>query len=137
MGDTGEVGRLVVRRLLLDGQFLMSKGTSLFPPRDPSFKGDYHRDVGFFSFDKENQRVVLRELMVEGFVVRSFCELEERRIVCVSQEVENGTGIESRTTLEIKDRFQFSETYELKFPGREMKVFFRTQWSRAPDLEDI
>jgi hypothetical protein len=39
-------------------------------------------------------------------------------------------------TLEVQDRYRFSEVYELAFPGRELEVYFSNQWTRSPTPTD-
>ena len=121
---------------ILDGKFLMSRHASVRAPQPKSPKGDYHRELTVFSFDSQRGKWVHREFMVEGYVVRSLCETDANQVVCTSEEVESGPGIQARLTLEIADRFRFREVYELAFPGREMKVFFTNDWHRVPDLRD-
>jgi hypothetical protein len=65
-------------------------------------------------------------------VVRSPCQVEASKVVCVSEAVENGTGIRARLTLEITDRYRFSENYELGFPNRELEHYFSSRWTRSP-----
>lgn len=80
--------------------------------------------------------MVLREFMVEGYVIRSACEVEPMRFVCTSEHVESGTEIRARLTVELTDPYRFLEIYELGFPGEEMKVHFTNRWTRVPDLRE-
>ncbi len=121
---------------ILDGRYLVSRHASVRLPQEKSPEGDYHRDLAVFSYDRGRGSIVQREFMVEGYVVRSECQVEPKRFVCTSEDVENGSGIRARLSVEIADRYRFQEVYELAFPGREMKVYFTIQWTRIPDLED-
>ena len=121
---------------ILDGRYLVSRHASVRLPQEKSPEGDYHRDMAVFSYDRGRGSIVQREFMVEGYVIRSECQVEPKRFVCTSEDVENGSGIRARLTVEIADRYRFQEVYELAFPGREMKLYFTIQWTRIPDLAD-
>lgn len=105
-------GRGVRRyQLILDDQFLLCRHRSVRLPQDKSPAGDQHEELGVFSFDRERQAIVYREYMIEGVVVRSRCQAAGSKLVCTSEAVESGPGIRSRLTLEITDRYRFTETY--------------------------
>jgi hypothetical protein len=53
----------------------------------------------------------------------------------VSEQVESGSGIRARLTVDIQHRNAFEELYELAFPGEELQVYFRNHWTRVPDLD--
>lgn len=120
--------------LILEGNFLMYRHESVRLPQDKSPAGDYHRELGVFSFDNERENIVLRGFFVEGYVIRYACELAERRLVCQTEDVENGPGIRARLTLEIHSAFEFDEIYELAFPGNDFAVYFTNRWTRIPAL---
>ena len=120
---------------VLDGQFLLYRHASVRLPQEKSPKGDHHRELAVFSYDSERKTIVLREFMVEGFVVRSLCEVTEYRVVCVSEEVESGKGIRARLTLEFESDHGFKEIYELAFPKDEtLKHYLANRWTRLPVL---
>jgi hypothetical protein len=127
-----------VRRyeLIMGDRYLLSRHVSVRLPQEKSPKGDQHEELGVFSFDRERKTLVYREFMQEGVVVRSPCEVEGTRVVCVSEAVESGPGIRARLTLEITDRYRFTEVYELGWPGKELELYFTNEWTRTPELPD-
>jgi hypothetical protein len=127
-----------VRRyeLILGDQYLLRRHVSVRLPQEKSPKGDQHEELGIYSYDSERKTIMLREFLIEGIVVRSPCEVQGMKVVCASEAVESGPGIRSRMTLEIEDRYRFSEVYELAFPGRELEVYFTNRWTRSPTASD-
>jgi hypothetical protein len=121
---------------LFDGLYLVQRHASVRLPQEKSPQGDYHRELGVYSFDRERGVIVLRTFMVEGYVVRYACETEPKRFVCTSESVESGSGVRARLTVEVQDRYRFEETYELAFPGQELTTYFTNRWTRASDLAD-
>lgn len=115
------------------GSFLLCRHLSVRLPQEKSPDGDQHEELGVFSFDSQRKLLVYREFLSEGVVVQSPCEVDGMRIVCTSETVESGPGIRARLTLEIKDRYRFTEKYELAWPGqKELEHYFTNHWIRAP-----
>jgi len=127
-----------VRRyeLILGDRFLLCRHRSVRLPQEKSREGDQHEELGVFSFDSERKTIVYREFMIEGVVVRSPCETEGTKVVCTSEAVESGPGIRARLTLEIADRYRFTEVYELAWPGRDLEHYFTNRWTRSPSPYD-
>jgi hypothetical protein len=121
--------------LILDESFLLYRQASVRIPQEASPAGDFHRELCIFSYDTERETIVLREFFVEGVVSRSTCDIEGSTVTCIAEEIENGTGMQARLTLEIHDAFSFDEVYELAFPGEELSVYFTNHWTRRPELE--
>ena len=119
----------------MSGRFLLCRHTSVRLPQEKSPGGDQHEELGVFSFDRERKRISYREFMIEGIVVLSTCEIEGATVVCTSESVENGPGIRARLTLEITDRYRFTERYELAWPGKDLELYFTNRWTRTPVLE--
>lgn len=135
----GRLGQGVGRRryeFIFDGLYLVSRHASVRLPQQKSLEGDYHRELAIYSFDRERRLIVLREFIVEGYVLRYACQGEPRRFVCVSERVEGGSGFRARLTVEIMNRYRFQETFELASPGEELEVYFSNEWTRIPDLAD-
>ncbi len=116
---------------VLGGRFLLSRHLSVRLPQAKSAKGDQHEEIGVFSYDTERKTIVYREFMVEGVVVQSPCAVTGTKVVCTSESVESGPGIRARLTLEIADRFRFTEKYELAFPGEELQPYVTVHWTRS------
>jgi hypothetical protein len=120
---------------ILDENFLLFRQASVRMPQELSPAGDHHRELSIFSYDAERDAIVLREFFVEGVVTRSTCQVEGSTVTCIAEEIENGTGMQARLTLEIHDAFSFDEVYELAFPGEDLSVYFTNRWTRRPVLE--
>jgi hypothetical protein len=127
-----------VRRyeLVLGDRFLLCRHRSVRLPQEKTPEGDQHEELGVFSFDAERKTIVYREFLSEGVVVRSPCEVEGAKVVCTSEAVEGGPGIRARLTLEITDRYRFSEVYELAWPNRDLERYFTNRWTRSPRVPD-
>jgi hypothetical protein len=119
---------------ILDGKFVLVRHASVRLPQEKSPEGDYHRELGVFSFDRERNTLVSREFLVESYVNRYTCNVEPRRLLCATESVENGPGMRARYTLEISDGYRHNETFELAGPGEELQVYFTNRWTRTPDL---
>jgi len=122
--------------LIMGDRFLLCRHLSVRLPQEKSPQGDQHEELGIFSYDSERNTIVFREFMSEGVVVRSACEVEGMKVVCTSEAVESGPGIRSRLTLEITDRYRFTEVYELAWPGQDLEHYFTNHWTRSPVPDD-
>lgn len=118
---------------LKEGAFLRMRHRSVRQPQEKSPQGDFHEELTVFSHDTERDAIVYREFLIhEGIVVRSACDVEPGRVVCLSEHVEGGPGIRARLTLEITDRYHFTERYEIAWPGKELEPFMTNRWTRSP-----
>jgi len=131
-------GRGVRRYELIMGErFLLVRHRSVRLPQEKSPRGDEHQELNLFSYDRERKTIVYREFFGEGVVVRSPCRVDGSKVVCVSEAVENGAGIRARLTLEITDRYRFTETYELLLPNQKSGHSFTNRWTRSPVPYDL
>ncbi len=119
---------------ILEDNFLMFRHASVREPQDKSPQGDHHRELSVFSFDSERKKIVLREFMVEGFVIQYVCDVASPRTICVTEHVESGPGMRARLTLKINNPYRFEETFELAGPGEELAHYFTNRWTRRPSL---
>ena len=118
---------------ILNDQYLVWKHASIRLPQEKSPKGDYHRELGVFSFDEERQRLVIRSFIVEGFVNQYVCELAELRLVCRMEAVEGpGDGWDGMLTLEIHDPYRFTENFNLQPPNEAPPIKLIIEWTRSP-----
>lgn len=134
----GRLGQGTGRRsyeFIFDGLYLMSKHASVRQPQGKSPAGDHHRELAIYSYDRARKMIILREFMLEGFVLRSSCKTEPRRFVCTAENIESGPGMQARLTIEIRDPYHFEEIFELASPGDELQVYFTNTWTRVPDLD--
>ena len=132
----GRLGQGTGRRhyeFLFDGRYLVSKHDSIRLPQEKSPEGDHHKELAVYSFDRERKIIVLREFMNEGYVLQYACRSQPRRFTCTAESIESGPGMQARLTVEIQDRFRFTEVFELASPGQELQVYFTNRWTRIPD----
>jgi hypothetical protein len=120
---------------ILRDNFLLSKHSSVRLPQEKSPGGDQHEELGIFSFDRERKKIVYRQFVNEGFVNRYVCDVEPNRFVCVTESVENGSGMRARWTVTIASRYAFEETFELASPGKDFSHLFTNRWVRVPSLK--
>lgn len=135
----GRLGQGVGKRryeFIFDGLYLVSRHTSVRPPQEKSPSGDHHRELAVYSFDRERKTIVLREFISEGYVLRYACDVTPTQLLCTTENVESGSGMKARLTIEVADRYRFRETFELASRGQELKVYFTNEWTRIPDLAD-
>lgn len=136
-GRLGTGKGLRVYEFINDGKFLLARHSSVRPAQEKSPEGDHHQELALFSHDTERGTIMLREFMSEGVIPLSACEVEERRVRCVAESVENGEGIRARLTLDFVGPHEFVETYELAFPGDpELLHYFTNRWTRVPSVDD-
>lgn len=125
-----------VRRyeFILDGKYLMSRHASVRVPQERSPEGDHHRQLTVWSFDSERDKLVIREFMVEGFVLQSACDVADNIITCDAEAVESGPGWQARLELEFESPYEFTERFHLAEPGKELELYFTNRWIRKPHL---
>lgn len=123
-------------KFIFDDMFLVGWHTSVRQPQELSPDGDFHRELSIFSFDDERDSVVLRQFLIEGFVLQFVCESKRMRLTCVSEHVENGAEIRARLTIEFENRYKFSELFELASGGEELRPFTAITFMRMPSLRE-
>ncbi len=121
--------------LVLNDQFIQVNNRSIYPPQEKNPDGDVHEDVGFFSYDKNREKFVLREFHVEGYVNQYIVESwdsDNQIIVMVTEAIENiSPGWRARTTYEILDENEFHETFDLSGPGKEWVCYITNKFKRV------
>jgi hypothetical protein len=121
--------------LILDGKYLLSRHASVRVPQEKSPEGDHHRELAVWSYDSARETLVLREFMVEGFILQSVCNVAGNTIQCEAEEVESGPGWQARLELEIKSPYELIERFWLAEPGQELEQYFENRWTRIPKLD--
>ena len=119
---------------ILDGKYLMSRHTSVRVPQELSPEGDHHRQLTVWSYDSERETLVVREFMVEGFILQSTCDVDGKFINCAAEEIESGSQWQAKLQLEIKNPYEFIERFHLAQPGKELELYFTNRWTRTPVL---
>jgi len=133
-GDPGSGKSEREYRLTLNDRFIQVNGKSTYPPQEKNPKGEVHEDVGFISYDKAAQKLVLRQFYVEGFVnhylLDSISE-DGRTIVFLTVGIENiPNGWRGRETYQLVSDDEFVETFALAQPGKEFETYSQTRFRR-------
>ena len=58
------------------------------------------------------------------------------RLVCVSENIENGPEMSARLTIESDNNYSFSEISELAGPGEDLQPFTAITFTRVPGLSE-
>lgn len=119
---------------IMDGSYIYFRNTSTFEPQEKNPKGERHEDWTFFSFDNNTGNYIMREFNIEGFVnkyVLDSLSSDYKYFVFVSESSENAPpGLKARSTLEILNGNEFTETFEIAFPKKDYQLFLKNYWTR-------
>ena len=131
----GQPGKGTVERVYerVLGRFVQVRNTSTYPAQEKNPKGEVHEDLGFFSFDRNRTRIVLRQFHTEGFVNQYVLDpgSPAGRFVFTSEAIENvPAGWRARETYVLTGD-QLEETFELAEPGKDFEVYSRNRLTRA------
>jgi len=121
-------------RFTLNDRFIHVTARSTYPPQQKNPKGEVHEDIGFISYDKTAQKLVMRQFHVEGFVnhyVLDSISEDGRRIVFVTVAIENiPSGWRGRETYQIRSDDEFVETFAMAQPGKDFATYSQTRFRR-------
>ena len=133
----GEAGNGTVTRsyeFTLAGTFIEERNVSTYPAQQKNRKGEVHEHRSFISFDRNRQKLVLRQFHQEGFVntyVLNAIESTGNVLVFDSESFENlDSGSRARETYEIYSSDEFVETFEVAGPGKPLDLYSRTRFTR-------
>ncbi len=131
----GEPGKGTVKRsysFVLNRKFLNETNVSTYPPQSKNPKGEVHRHLSFFSYDRARKTLVLRQFHQEGFV-NQFAMLQTttpNTVVFESEALENvPKGWKARETYEIVSPDEFIETFEIASTAA-YEVYSRSRFKR-------
>ena len=119
---------------VLNGNFLQVRNKCTFKPQKKNPKGETHEDTGFFSYDSNRKKFVLRQFHVEGFinqyVLDGFTD-HDKTIVFVTESIENiPLGWRARETYRILNDDEFTEVFELAGPEKDFRVYTENRLRR-------
>lgn len=82
---------------------------------------DDHEDWGFFSWDADRERIVLRQFLTEGFVNTYVLETsaDGKRLVFTSESAEGAGGTRARLTYDLRGPDEYELVLELASPGQD------------------
>ncbi len=134
-GDPGEGAGNREYQFVLGGKFLQGKNKTVYPPQEKNPKGETHEDIGLFSYDSEQKRLVLRQFHVEGFVneyVEQSRSPDGRTLTFATARIENiPPGWRARETYKFIGSDEFHEIFELAPPGKEFATYAESHWQRV------
>ncbi len=133
----GQPGTSVVEskyEFILKGNFLKVSRKSVYPPQEKNPKGQTYEGFDLISYDRIRQKFVLRQFNGEGFVnqfVLDQVDPDGKTFVFVSESMENlPPGFHARKTYRILDADEFTDTFELAPPGKDLEKYVETRARR-------
>lgn len=134
----GEPGLGTVHRtyqFVLNHRFLHERNVSAYAPRAEGQTGELHEHWSMISYDRQRQRLVLRQFHQEGFVNQYVLDEEasaDGRLDFVSEALENlDNRWRALETYEAASENAFTETFELAPPGGAFSVYSKTSFTRV------
>jgi len=108
---------------LLAEKFIRWSTRSIFAPR-PDGSSDSHEDIGFFSYDGERKKIVLRQFLSEGYVNTYLLDegATDKKLVFTTESSENAGGTRARLSFAIIEPGQYKSELALAPPGKEFVV---------------
>ena len=122
-------------RFELGGRFLFARTRSEYEPKSPGAKPEVHEDFGFFSYDRNLKKLILRQFHVEGFVNEYTLESvspDGKNFEFVTVRIENiPAGWRAKEAYRVISRDEVEETFSLAEPGKDFQAYSRTLLKRA------
>jgi hypothetical protein len=120
---------------VLRGNFLRVSNKTVYPKQEKNPKGQVHEDLGFFSYDRQHKKLLLRQFHVEGFV-NEYVEREStndgKTLVFETERIENlPDGWRARETYKILSQEEYIEVFELAPPQKEFAIYAESRWKRV------
>ena len=117
---------------IFNNKYLFQKNTSVFKPQPQNEGGETHEDWAFFCYDGVRDKIVLRELHIEGFVIQYILDsipADMKTWVFNSESIENlPPGWKARITYIMEDNNTFDEFFDLAAPDKEYERFLQNHW---------
>jgi hypothetical protein len=114
-------------QFILRGQYLQVKNEARFEPQEKNPKGQVHEDWGFFSYDQNRKKYVLRQFHLEGFVNQYVLESladDRKTFTFVSEQIENiPVGWKAKLTYKILNENEFQQSFDLAGPEKEFECY--------------
>lgn len=118
----------------LNNRFIEVANKSVYPAQEKNPKGEVHEDRGFFSYDRAQKKLLLRQFHVEGFVNLYALESvsdDGRTLVFVTSAIENiAPGWRAREIYTFTSETEFTEKFELAEPGKDFAPYSETRFRR-------
>jgi hypothetical protein len=131
-GEPGDGRGERTYEFVLRGKFLRGTNRTTYPPQTKNPKGEVHEDVAYFSYDRQQKRMVLRQFHAEGFV-NEYVQ-KDASLVFETSEIENiPPGWRARETYRAVSPDEFVEIFELAEPQKDFAVYSESRWRRVKD----
>lgn len=118
----------------MNENFLQARNKCTFKPQEKNPKGETHEDIGFYSYDNNRKKFILRQFHVEGFInqyVLDDLADHDKTIVLVTESIENiPPGWRARETYKILNNDEFTEVFELAGPEKDFRVYTKNSLRR-------
>ncbi len=133
----GHPGKCLVERtygFVLNGNYLLVRSRSTYPPQEKNPSGEVHEDWGFYSYMKARKTYAFRQFHMENFITTY--ELQSMTpdgdtIIFLSEAIENiPAGYRARESYIAVNPDEFIEVFELAAPGQDFTVYSETQLKR-------
>ena len=115
------------REFELNGTFFSQRDKSVYEPKSPEAKPETREDFGFFSFDKNLRKIVLRQFHSEGFVneyTLDSMSTDATSLEFVTVRIENlAPGWRAKKSYRILSVDEIEETFSLAPPGKDFEVY--------------
>jgi hypothetical protein len=135
---TGQPGKGVNSREYrfdLNGRFLSARSRSVYEPKAPGDKPEVHEDLGMYSYDQMQKKLVLRQFHVEGFVNEYTGDPAgegAKSFEFTTVRIENfRDGWRAKESYRVLSPNEFVETFSLAAPGREFELYSETHLTRV------
>ena len=111
----------------MNARFLSQRDKSVYQPQDPAAKPVVHEDLGVFSYDTNQKKIVWRQFHSEGFVNEYTLEsvsADGKAIEFVTTKIENlPSGFRAKKVYRILSGDEIAETFLLAPPGKDFVVY--------------
>ena len=120
-------------RFVLNGAYMEIRNKSTYAAQPKNPKGEVHEDWGMISYDKNREKLVLRQFHIERFVNQFVQEPPDGPALrFTSEAIENiAPGYRARETYRPTGPDSFVERFEIAAPGKEFEVYSETRFERA------
>ena len=113
-------------RFELNGHFLSQRDKSVYQAADRAAKPVVHEDLGFFSYDGEQKKILWRQFHSEGYVneyILDSVSPDGKSLEFVTTHIENLPGFRAKKLYHIVSRDEIEETFWLAPPGKNLEVY--------------
>jgi len=136
--ESGELGKGTSSReyrFEMNGRFLVERNRVVWEPKTPGAKSEAHEDVGFFSYDKNQKKLMLRQFHNEGFVneyALDSLSQEGTSFEFVTVRIENiAAGWRAKEAYRAVSADELEATFSLAPPGKDFEVFTTAHLKRV------